>query len=165
IRGALPCSGIASIFGPSGSGKSFVVIDLVGAVQAGEPWFGRRTRQVKCTYVVLEGQGGIAKRVRAYQAVNGPLDGVAFMVEPFAIIEPDQVDELADRIIEAGNAGGLVVIDTLSRAAGGVDENGPEGMGRILAGAGRLQHRLGGLVLLVHHTGKDAAKGLRGLSS
>lgn len=165
IRGVLPRSGLAAMFSPSGSGKSFLILDMVGALQTGEPWFGRRTRPVKCTYVVLEGQGGLRKRVEAYQAVNGPLDGVAFMVEPFAIIEPDQADELADRIIESGNAGGLVVIDTLSRAAGGVDENGPEGMGRILAGAGRLQHRLGGLVLLVHHTGKDTAKGLRGHSS
>ena len=38
-------------------------------------------------------------------------------------------------------------------------------MGEIIAGANHLQRLIGGLVLLVHHTGKDASKGLRGHSS
>jgi hypothetical protein len=38
-------------------------------------------------------------------------------------------------------------------------------MGAIIAAAKDLQAKLGGLVLLVHHSGKDATKGLRGHSS
>ena len=38
-------------------------------------------------------------------------------------------------------------------------------MGLILAGMKRLQEITGGLVIIVHHTGKDASKGLRGHSS
>ena len=38
-------------------------------------------------------------------------------------------------------------------------------MGAIIAAAKALQAALGGLVLLIHHTGKDASKGLRGHSS
>ena len=38
-------------------------------------------------------------------------------------------------------------------------------MGNLIASAKRLQSPGGGLVLLVHHTGKDATKGLRGISS
>ena len=38
-------------------------------------------------------------------------------------------------------------------------------MGEILEAAKRLQSMTGGLVVLIHHTGKDATKGLRGHSS
>jgi putative DNA primase/helicase len=38
-------------------------------------------------------------------------------------------------------------------------------MGNLIAAAKRLQDLTGGLVLLVHHTGKDTSKGLRGHSS
>ena len=38
-------------------------------------------------------------------------------------------------------------------------------MGQIIAAAKELQTFVGGLVVLVHHTGKDASKGLRGHSS
>jgi hypothetical protein len=38
-------------------------------------------------------------------------------------------------------------------------------MGAIIEAAKTLQRELGGLVLLVHHTGKDASKGPRGHSS
>jgi len=38
-------------------------------------------------------------------------------------------------------------------------------MGNLIAAAKQLQSLGGGLVLLVHHTGKDATKGLRGHSS
>ena len=38
-------------------------------------------------------------------------------------------------------------------------------MGEVIAGMKRLQELTGGLVLSVHHTGKDASRGMRGHSS
>jgi hypothetical protein len=38
-------------------------------------------------------------------------------------------------------------------------------MGEVIGAAKALQAELGGLILLVHHTGKDVSKGLRGHSS
>lgn len=58
-----------------------------------------------------------------------------------------------------------MIIDTLNRAAPGADENSSVDMGRIIAAAKKLQTLIGGLVLLVHHSGKDSSKGLRGHSS
>jgi len=62
-------------------------------------------------------------------------------------------------------AGAVVFIDTLNRAAPTADENSSRDMGEILSAAKELQARINGLVVLVHHTGKDATKGLRGHSS
>jgi hypothetical protein len=73
--------------------------------------------------------------------------------------------ELADAVTASGGAGGLLVIDTLNRASGGADENSSKDMGEIIDAAKGLQAQLGGTVLLIHHSGKDATKGLRGHSS
>ena len=58
----------------------------------------------------------------------------------------------------------LVVIDTLARAMTG-NENAPEDMGRFVAACGRIREAREGHVLVVHHCGKDQARGARGHSS
>lgn len=166
VRGLLPAEGLAAIYGPPGSGKSFLALDLLGAVAEGRDWFDCRTDAAPVTYCALEGEAGIAQRVQAYRARYGKAPaGMRFIAQPFALLEPGDVAELADAIRAAGGAGGIVAIDTLNRASPGADENDSRDMGAIIAGAKLLQAALGGLVLLVHHSGKDAAKGLRGHSS
>lgn len=87
-----------------------------------------------------------------------------YLTQPFSLLESGDIDALVDAIQSAGGAG-LVVIDTLNRASSGSDENDSKSMGLIIAASTRLQAAIGGLVILVHHTGKDATKGLRGHSS
>lgn len=59
----------------------------------------------------------------------------------------------------------VFVVDTLNRAMAGAEENGSSDMSAALAGAFLLAERSGGLVILVHHTGKDVDRGPRGHSS
>ena len=166
VRGVLPVEGLAALFGASGSGKSFLMLDIAAAVAGGDyEWFGRRVTQCPVTYVCLEGEAGMGKRVKAWsQHHNKPVpDALRFITQPFDLLS-DDVPELAKAVI-AGGAGGLVILDTLNRAAPGADENSSVDMGNLIAAAKRLQSLTGGLVLLVHHTGKDTTKGLRGHSS
>jgi hypothetical protein len=166
VRGILPEQGLAAVYGPSGSGKSFLVLDMLGAVADGRPWFDRRTVACPVTLVCLEGEAGIAQRVAAYRVRHGraPVE-MRFIAGPFALLDDRDVQELAEAIRAAGGAGGIVCVDTLNRAAVGADENDSRDMGRLIAGAKALQRALGGLVVLVHHAGKDASRGLRGHSS
>jgi hypothetical protein len=165
-RGVLPEQGLAAIYGPSGSGKSFLVLDALGAIASGREWFGHRTRQCAVAYVALEGEAGVAQRVQAYATMHGQVPAaLRFVAAPFALMDLGDVHALADAIRSAGGADGIVAIDTLNRAAPGADENDSRDMGALIAGAKNLQAALGGLVLLVHHTGKDSTRGLRGHSS
>lgn len=166
VRGVLPADGIAALYGASGSGKSFLTLDIGAAVAGGDyEWFGRRVTQSPVSYVCLEGEAGLGKRVKAWTLHhNRPIpEGLRFITQPFDLLS-DDVPELAKAII-AGGAGGLVILDTLNRAAPGADENSSVDMGRLIAASKQLQSLTGGLVLLVHHTGKNAAAGLRGHSS
>ena len=59
----------------------------------------------------------------------------------------------------------MIVLDTLNASTPGMDENSSRDMGMAIAAAKRIQAQCGGLVILIHHSGKDVSKGLRGHSS
>ncbi len=167
VRGVLPATGLACIFGASGSGKSFLALDLCAAVADGARWFDCRGMAAPVVYLALEGEAGFAQRVRAWELHRNRAmpDKLRFVMQPFGLLAGDDVTSLADAVQASGCAGGLLVVDTLNRAASGADENSSTDMGHIIDAAKTLQSRCGGLVLLVHHSGKDASRGLRGHSS
>lgn len=162
VKGVLPETGVAAIFGPSGSGKSFLAFDLACAIADGDTWFGHRTAKAPVSIVWLEGEAGIGNRLKAYATHHGRAvpDAVGVVAQPFDITSED-LEALADVLPRDG----VVIIDTLNRAAPGRDENSSVDMGLIISGAKALQARVGGLVVFVHHSGKDTSKGLRGHSS
>lgn len=163
LKGVFPYEGLAAVYGPSASGKSFLATDLSVAIAEGNSWFGIRTTQSKVIYVALEGESGFKNRVAAWELENGrTLPANMFMVmQPFQITNPSDVNELAETVPH----GSVVIVDTLNRAAPTSDENSSKEMGEILQACKWLQGLIGGLVVLVHHTGKDTTKGARGHSS
>lgn len=168
VHGVLPSEGVAALYGQSGSGKSFLTLDLAAAIagNAGR-WFGYRLTPAPVTYCVLEGEAGFGKRIASWSKhyKKSCPDNLRFVTESFNLLNPTDVEELSRNIRAAGGAGGMVVIDTLSRSTPGADENSSISMGNLIASSSRLQSGVGGLVLLVHHAGKEGSKGLRGHSS
>lgn len=166
IKGVIPSTGIGAIYGPSGSGKSFLALDMLSTIALGrDKWYGHRITPSRVIYLCLEGGAGLTNRLAAYQQHHEGADFglVRFHVADFQMIEPANRDDLLKAIRPEG--AGLIVIDTMNRATLGLDENAPADMGEIIKASTDLQARSGGMVLLVHHTGKDASKGMRGHSS
>lgn len=163
VRGVLPAVGLAGLYGPSASGKSFLALDMAAAIAEGRRWFDCRVEAAPVVYAALEGEGGFKLRVAAWEAHTGRAlpDGLAMVLQSFKLTEPQDVQDLAAVV----PAGAVVFLDTLNRAAPTADENSSKDMGEILSAAKLLQSLINGLVVLVHHTGKDATKGLRGHSS
>ena len=163
VKGVFPMTGIGVIFGPSGSGKSFLALYLCFCLALGRAWFGRRTKPCVVTYVMLEGEAGLRNRVVALSTFEGGAipDNFGAITQAFDLTKPQDVADLAAIL----PPGGVVIVDTLNRAAPGTDENSSRDMGLVIAGMKRLQELTGSLVLAVHHTGKDATKGMRGHSS
>lgn len=165
IKNVLPEQGIAVAYGPSGSGKSFLVLDMLQRLASGREWFGHKVNQCAVTYLALEGEAGLAGRIDAYRIRHGATSSnIRYIVQPFRLLNADDINELVEAIQAAGT-GAVVVLDTLSRATPGSDENDSKSMGLMIACAKLLQGQIGGLILLIHHTGKDASKGMRGHSS
>lgn len=167
IHGVLPAEGIGAVYGPSASGKSFLLLDLLGAVARGAPWFDyQMTEACAVTYLAAEGVQGIPQRVRAHEQRHGKLPAnFRAILTGLDLRSADDRAELVRAIKAEGQAGGIVVFDTLNRSAPGLDENDGAAMGEVIDALQKLQAELGGMVLAVAHTGKDTARGLRGHSS
>lgn len=172
IQGTLEEGAAAVVFGESNSGKTFWATDLALHVSAGIEWRGRRVDQGGVVYCALEGGRGFRNRVAAWKARHdgheGPIHFAAIQ-SGINLLNPEaDTETLIERILEAAQTLGaaikLIVIDTLSRALSGGDENSGVDMGSLVANMDRIRARTGVCVLFIHHSGKDAAKGARGWS-
>ena len=163
VKDVLPEAGVAVIYGPSRAGKSFLVLDLSLAITWGADWFSWKTTLCPVLYVNLESSWGLQGRLKAWMQETGKElpTGLSFIIEHLDMRSPVHINALS----RAAPKGGMVVIDTLNRAAPGADENSSRDMGLIIKAAADIQQAMGGLVLLVSHSGKDSAKGVRGHSS
>ncbi len=167
IKGVLPKSDLAVIFGPSGSGKSFVALDVAIAIARGVSWRGRRVRQGKVVIVAAEGGSGVQLRLKAYQRHNGlspeDLDEIGIVLAAPNFLDNEDIGEVIGEIRKFGEVS-TVIIDTFAQVTPGANENTSEDMGRALANLKLLNRVLGATAVIVHHAGKDVSRGSRGWS-
>lgn len=167
IKGVLPRATLGVLFGESGSGKSFITLDMCIAIALGQPWRGKRTKQGRVVYIVAEGAAGFRNRVIAYLKHYGidpatvPLD---ILNDTPNLLLKEDVQELIKGLLVSGEPPALLVIDTLAQSMAGANENASEDMGKALAHCKGIHKSTGAMVLLVHHSGKDSSKGARGWS-
>lgn len=173
VEGLLCSTGLSVVYGESNCGKTFFMTDLAFHIASGRPWRGQQVEKGGVIYVALEGGFGISNRIAALRTYyNSGSERIPFGVVPTSINMLDPAADtgpLIELIKEAANELTvpirLVVIDTLSRAMGGGNENSPDDMGKIIKSADRIREQTGAHVAFVHHSGKDTAKGARGHSS
>ncbi|WP_281978552.1 AAA family ATPase [Pseudorhizobium flavum] len=172
IEGVLDQGTVAVLYGPSNTGKSFVAYDISGAIASGGEWNGRKTTQGAVLYLATEGGKASFKRLLALAKFHCLPPETAIHVVPCSV---DLFDPRADVGSVVGEAKALaadadlpvrlVVVDTLARAMAGGDENSGKDMGQLVHNIDAIKDATGATVLIVHHTGKDAARGMRGHSS
>lgn len=161
------------IGGPSGSGKSFLAIHIAMCVARGKDFFDNPVKKGGVIYQAGEGGRGIKKRLRAYRSHFKVPDEEQV---PFVLL-PSKVDlfardgdteklisEIKGWALTMADPLRLVVIDTLSTATAGADENSGRDMSLVLANIARISEACGCHVMLVHHMNADGKK-LRGHTS
>lgn len=164
IKGVLPKAALGVLYGASGSGKSFLALDMAISVARGENWRGARTTQGGVAYVVAEGAGGFTARVRAYcQANNLAPDDIPLHLLAGApnLMEAKIAAALGAALVRCGPLS-VIFVDTYARVMGGGNENEAKDTNTVVGNCELLHQLTGAIVVLVHHSGKDAAKGARG---
>jgi hypothetical protein len=147
------------LIGRSGTFKSFVALDLAQHVGHGLPWAQRKVRQGPVVYLVAEGAGGMALRVRAWRSRKGePSEDVHFLPHPVQVTGPHWSTFVA---MVAQLAPALVVVDTQARVTVGIKENDNTEMGKFIELVDQLRRHTRACVLIVHHIGRqgDDARG------
>lgn len=166
IKGLLPKAELGVLFGESGSGKSFIALDMACSIARGEPWRGLRTRSGRVVYIAAEGGGGFRKRLQAYGLHHQvDMDQLPFGIihaAPNFLQKTDALD--VSKAIVAGGKCDVVIVDTFAQVIPGANENAAEDIGKALAHCKGIHRATGAMVILVHHSGKDSSKGSRGWS-
>lgn len=164
----VPAKGFVALYGKPGSYKSFVALYLAGMISTGREAFGRPTIGGDVVYIAGEGGAGLKRRWDALK-IHHDLPGdasIAFLRAQLNLRSTlEDLEALVAAVQQKSLTPQLVIIDTLARAFAGGNENAPEDMGAFIAIVGQLQERLSTAVLVVHHSGKDEARGMRGHSS
>ncbi|WP_069202323.1 AAA family ATPase [Xenorhabdus cabanillasii] len=170
VKGIIPAHSLCSIYGASGSYKSFLAGAWGCHIATGKAWAGKSVAQGSVMYVVGEGGIGVPRRIRAWELVNGQtVENMYLINTPVFPASPAEVHELviAAQQVEAetGRPVRLIILDTLARCFGGADENDSKDMGAFVRGCDELKAKTGASILVVHHSGKDESKGARGSSA
>lgn len=170
IEGLIDRLSSTVMYGASNVAKTFVALDLSFHIAAGIDWRGFKVAQGAVVYVAAEGGRGILKRVAALKVKHGVENVPLYIIPcPIDLLNSNaDLRELLKLIQQAAEMAGkpiqLVVIDTLSRALAGGDENSSTDMGEFVRQVDLIREKAKTAALTVHHSGKDAAKGARGHS-
>lgn len=166
----IPVDGFGVIYGPSGSYKSFVAMDISACVASAQQWHGNDTDNPgHVIYIGAEGATGLHLRKKAWEIRHGKrLSNLAILGSAVTINNALECQMLVDLCIlaaeELDDPIKLIVVDTLARSFEG-EENSASDMGAFVRACDRIRAITGATVLVVHHSGKDADKGARGSSA
>jgi hypothetical protein len=166
VGNMLGCGEMSAFYGAPGCGKGVIVEDMGLHIAGGMEWHGRPVTRGAVLYVALERKKLVERRAIAFRKRHDLPD------LPFAIAggvydfrtpaTAHQVAEICGQVQAAtGESVVLIIVDTLSRALSGGDENSPKDMGAVVAATGFLQEKTGAHVLWVHHIPHDGDR-LRG---
>jgi hypothetical protein len=162
LERAVPRGSLAVLYGPPKSAKTFLALEIALAVASGRgDVHGLACKSGRVLYVLAEGGAPMMRdRVWAWLDHHGLKTGDRFAVHARSVTlsEPQAVQRLLEG---AGTEWDLVVFDTLARCMDG-DENSVKDMNAAVRGCDRVRDATGAAVLLVHHSGKDESKGMRG---
>jgi hypothetical protein len=171
VQDVIPRRGTGILYGPSQTFKTFVLLDLAMAISTGHGpnWWQYGDLEPR-PVLYLAGEGPHAfkgQRIDAWLACN-PLPGLLERSRLLVVDEVPPFDmhaywlHMVEWLKERDIKPAMVVIDTLSRALMGMDENSAKDAGRATGKLDWLARQLDSFVVAVHHTGKDAARGMRG---
>jgi hypothetical protein len=170
LDNVLPYKGVVNLYGPSGAGKTFLVLDLIYHLMSGSTeWFGNKIydRPKGILYIVLEDVNGVTNRGKAWEQHHGVEPENVYFVENQTInlSNTESVDDIITCALATVGKGCMVILDTQAQAVVGTDEQSAKDMGLVYANMHKISRAIDGLCVTIAHSGKDDSKGVRGSSA
>ena len=170
VEGLITIGSSVVVYGDSNSGKTFWALSVAASVAMGTTCYGRKTDPGLVVYLASESPTSIRSRVQAIKKHYGDdLENLVVVQAPvnFYLGDGDANDviELVRKVEEMkGQSVRLIVGDTLARISAGANENSGEDMGPVMSRFDVVAAATKACMMIIHHNGKDAAKGSRGWS-
>lgn len=161
VKEYLPNQALVTLYGAPGCGKSFLALDLAMSVTTASEWLDRDAESGGAIYIACEAIAGLPRRVAAWSKHRGvslDTDNVPFhfttefneLITPTSTID---LIEAAQRDIPNKKIK-VIILDTLSRTLGGMDENSAGEMNKALNNLEAIRNTFGATVVVIHHTSK-----------
>lgn len=170
VEGVLTRGAMSVVYGDSNSGKTFLSIDVGCSISLGTSWMGRRVEPGLVVYLAAESPQSVRTRLLAYQRENAiTVTRFAIVKSPVDLFAGEADTEAVIALIKKLEAVyrakvHLVIGDTLARLSAGANENSGEDMGIVVRHIDYIREQCNTHFLLIHHCGKDTARGMRGWS-
>jgi hypothetical protein len=168
VKRWLQDNALIMVHGPSGGGKTFVVLDWCLRIASRTPeWCGQRVKPGTVVYLAGEGHHGLRGRIAAWKHRHqaGPLS-MWLSRAGCDLNTPEGYIKAVNHISKLPERPSVIVVDTLHRFLSG-DENSAQDAKTMLDACGALMEKFGCAVILVHHTGvsEEAQHRARGSSA
>jgi putative DNA primase/helicase len=170
VEGLMTIGSAVVVYGDSNSGKTFWALSVATAIATGADCYGRKTDPGLVVYLASEAPASIRSRMQAIKKYhNCNLENLVMVPVPMNFYSGDQdahdVIELVRAVEQIkGQPVRLIIGDTLARMSAGANENSGEDMGPVMARFDQVATATKAALMIIHHNGKDAAKGARGWS-
>lgn len=170
VEGLMTIGSLSVVYGDSNSGKTFWALSVATAIATGVECYGRKTDPGLVIYLATEAPASIRSRMQAIKKFHGcRLENIAIVPVPINFYSGDQdAHDIIKMVREVEQIKGkpvrLIIGDTLARMSAGANENSGEDMGPVMARFDQVASATGAAMMIIHHNGKDAAKGSRGWS-
>lgn len=168
VEDYIPKQSIGMIYGPSGIGKTHIVLDIAARIANGIPWCEKETSKSTVLVLAGEGQGGLKRRLQAIEKQHEfTIDRkkLLFSERATGIDTDDGFNELINAIEALDEHPNLIIVDTLSRHLMSSSENSNEDMAGFINKLEQIKQMYKTSILIIHHTGKNEKSGARGASS
>jgi putative DNA primase/helicase len=145
---------LVMVHGPSGGGKTFVVLDwCLRMANGGGEWASHKTKPGVVVYLAGEGHHGLRSRVAAWKHHHqaGSLS-MWLSKDGCDLNTPDGYLRVSENLRQLPAMPQLIVVDTLHRFLAG-DENSAQDAKTMLDACNGLMREFNCTVILVHHTG------------
>jgi len=170
INDLLSTTGLVFLGGQGSAGKTFIAVGMAVALATGEPFFGRAVNEKVGTLIIAaEGREDMQARIAAakkHMHFAGELPILWMPVPDFGealLKDLEQVDAWmkAKHNVRLG----MIVLDTVSASFALKEEDDNAEAARACRLLRRLGDHVSGVMVPVHHYGKDPSRGLRGASA
>ena len=168
VKRWLQSQALIMVHGPSGGGKTFVVLDWCLRIASQTPeWAGQKVRAGNVVYLAGEGHHGLRGRVAAWKH-HHQVGHLAMWLSKDGcdLNTPTGYLQVVEQVRTLPEKPAVIVVDTLHRFLAG-DENSAQDAKTMLDACNSLMQEFNCSVILVHHTGvaEEAQHRARGSSA
>lgn len=168
VKRWLQNNALIMVHGPSGGGKTFVVLDWCLRMASGAPdWCGHKVKAGNVVYLAGEGHHGLRGRVAAWKHHHQAGHLAMWLSKDGCDLNtPTGYLQVVEHLRSLPEKPAVIVVDTLHRFLAG-DENSAQDAKTMLDACNSLMNEFGCSVILVHHTGvaEEAQHRARGSSA